>query len=189
MAEAQTTAAVFLDRDGTLNPDPGYIASPDDYELYPETIPALKTLATTGLPLILVTNQSGVGRGLIEESSLEAIHEKLSAALAEHGLSFLDTYHCPHTPADECTCRKPATDMFTRAAKEHGIDLVSSYVIGDSPADVAAANTMGAHALLVRTGNGHATESEIMNGRLSADFVGDDLRECARYIVEQEGAW
>ena len=105
MHDSEKKGAIFLDRDGTLNPDPGYIDSPDDYELYPETIRALKNLSTTGLPFILVTNQSGIGRGLIEETALEAIHNKLDTLLNQHGLVLLGIYYCPHTPEEGCNCR------------------------------------------------------------------------------------
>jgi len=186
MHDSEKKGAIFLDRDGTLNPDPGYIDSPDDYELYPETVRALKNLSTTGLPFILVTNQSGIGRGLIEETALEAIHNKLDTLLNQHGLVLLGIYYCPHTPEEGCNCRKPSTGMFTQAADEQGVDLTSSYMIGDSVADVLAANAVGLQSILVKTGNGQRTEREILNGKLSADFVGDNLSECAEYIVNLE---
>ena len=186
--DSEKMGAIFLDRDGTLNPDPGYISSPDDYELHPETIDALKTLSATGLPFILITNQSGIGRGLIEETALKAIHNKLDSLLEKHELFLIDKYYCPHTPEDRCDCRKPATGMLTKAADDHGIDLTSSYMIGDSVADVAVANAVGVQSILVKTGNGQRTEREILNGKLSADFVGDNLNDCAKHIVDLEEA-
>ena len=178
--------AIFLDRDGTLNPDPGYINSPDIFHLYTDTIIALKLLSKTKLPLILVTNQSGVGRGLIKTRSLEKIHDKLDNLLLKHGVKLADKYYCPHLPDDFCKCRKPEVGMFNRSAKDHKINLKESYLIGDSKADIIAASRIGAKKILVRTGNGSMVESEMNKIGLIPDFIGENITDCAKYVVQFE---
>lgn len=180
-------SAIFLDRDGTLNPDPGYISSPDNFHLYKETVPALKLLGRTDFPLILVTNQSGIGRGLIDISSLEAIHNKLDHLLDEHGIVITAKYHCPHTLKETCSCRKPQVGMFKKAEKDHDIDLNKSYVIGDSNVDMVAAIRIGARAILVKTGNGIGVEAELLREGSSVHFIGDNLVDCAHHIIRREG--
>ncbi|MEE2877042.1 MAG: HAD family hydrolase [Candidatus Neomarinimicrobiota bacterium] len=180
------TGAIFLDRDGTLNPDPGYISSPDDFELYGDTFPALEQLTKTGLSLILITNQSGIGRGIIQESALARIHEKLDRSLLECGIVLSGKYYCPHVPKDRCGCRKPETGLFKEAEADHEINLSSSYLIGDSLCDVNAARAIGAHSILVRTGNGRGTEAELNRDGGMVDFVGDTLMDCSNHILGLE---
>ncbi len=142
--------AIFLDRDGTLNPDPGYISNPDQYELFPGTVEALKALVDAGFKLVLVTNQSGIARGLITPNQLEAIHEKLKRLLYEGGVELLAIYYCPHHPdfpsADkqkECLCRKPAPGLVKLAIEQHKIDAQRSFVIGDRDSDLQMAINAG----------------------------------------------
>ncbi len=182
------TAAIFLDRDGTLNPDPGYISSPDDFKLFGDTLPALELLAQTGLPLVLITNQSGVGRGIIEETALAKIHEKLDRALSQIGVVLTGKYYCPHLPEDDCHCRKPKSGLFKQAEADYDIDLSASYLIGDSLCDVNAAEAIGAYSILVRTGNGRKTEAKLDRDGVSVDFVGDTLVDCANHLLALESA-
>ncbi len=128
--------AVFLDRDGTLNPDPGYIADPALFTLYPETGPALMRLQRAGFVLVLITNQSGVGRGLITETALDAVHARMTALLGAHGVALAGIYVCPHRPDERCVCRKPAPTMILRAAADLGLDLGRSWMVGDKEIDV-----------------------------------------------------
>ncbi len=178
--------AIFLDRDGTLNPDPGYISSPDDFELYDNTLPALAMLMKTDLPLILVTNQSGIGRGIIEERALAQIHKKLDRNLSNIGVFLKEKYYCPHVPEDHCGCRKPKSDLFMQAKKDHDLDLSASYLIGDSLCDVNAAEAIGGYSILVRTGNGRETEAKLNRNGLMVDYVGDSLLDCANHLLGLE---
>mgnify|MGYP003333570688 FL=1 len=127
---------IFLDRDGTLNPDPGYISSPDQFELFPGVAAALARLTRAGARLVVVTNQSGVGRGLFSSADLEAIHAKLRRLLQDAGVSLEAIYVCPHHPDERCACRKPETGMIDRAVRELRIDLSRSYLIGDHAKDM-----------------------------------------------------
>jgi D-glycero-D-manno-heptose 1,7-bisphosphate phosphatase len=146
MADRQ---AVFLDRDGTLIHDPGYLGDPGGVRLLPQTIAGLKLLHAGGLLLVLVGNQSGVGRGLYTYADLDRVHARLAALLAEHGLALDGAYYCPHTPWDGCACRKPEPGLLHQAARELAIDLARSFIVGDKLSDVAAGRRAGCRTLLI----------------------------------------
>jgi heptosyltransferase-2 len=143
---------IFLDRDGTLNPDPGYIRSSDQYELFPGVAQALSRLKQAGARLIVVTNQSGVARGFISVGDLDGIHAKLRCLLGESGVSLDAIYVCPHHPDEGCDCRKPDRGLIDRAVDEHRVDLTRSYLIGDHARDMELAKRVGARSILVTTG-------------------------------------
>ncbi|MBH31922.1 MAG: hypothetical protein CMG71_08060 [Candidatus Marinimicrobia bacterium] len=178
--------AIFLDRDGTLNPDPGYISSPADFELYDSTLLALAMLMKTDLPLIMVTNQSGIGRGIIEQAALAQIHEKLDQNLSTVDVFLTGKYYCPHVPEDHCGCRKPKSDLFLQAKKDHDLDLSASYLIGDSLCDVNAAEAIDVYSILVRTGNGIETEAKLNQDGVTVDYIGDSLLDCANHLLALE---
>ena len=119
---------VFLDRDGTLNPDPGYLGGPADLELLPGAGAALARLKAAGATLVVITNQSGVARGKFTLTDLERIHAKLKMLLAIEGAALDGLYFCPHHPDDGCSCRKPRTAMIERAVAELGLDVSRAYV-------------------------------------------------------------
>ncbi len=143
---------IFLDRDGTLNPDPGYIPSSDRFELFPGVAQALSRLKQAGARLIVVTNQSGVARGLFSAGDLDGIHAKLRYLLGEAGVSLDAIYVCPHHPDDGCNCRKPDRGLIDRAVGEQRIDLTRSYLIGDHARDIELAKRVGSRSILVTTG-------------------------------------
>ena len=142
-------AAVFLDRDGTINYDPGYLSSPDDLVVFPAARQGLKLLAKMGYPLFVVTNQSGLGRGYFDPLSLEAIHRKLECELAEDGVKFEEIAYCPHRPDESCSCRKPSPEMIFKLAAAHDIDLPASFLIGDSPSDIETGRRAGCRTILL----------------------------------------
>ncbi len=175
---------VFLDRDGTLNIDSGYLKSPDDLTVLPGVGAALARLKQAGARLIVVTNQSGVGRGYFTSKDLEAIHSKLRLVLAEDGVTLDGLYFCPHHPDDRCNCRKPARGMVDRALAELQVDLSRAYVIGDSARDVELAKQVGAKGLLVMTGPSGAEALADLTARdLSPDHVADDLSQAVEWII------
>jgi heptosyltransferase II len=143
---------IFLDRDGTLNPDPGYIRSPDGFELFPGVAQALSRLKQAGARLIVVTNQSGVARGLFSADDLDGVHAKLRYLLGEAGVSLDAIYVCPHHPDAGCDCRKPNRGLIDRAVGEQRIDLTRSYLIGDHARDIELAKRVGSRSILVTTG-------------------------------------
>lgn len=147
---------VFLDRDGTLIEDPGYLADPGAMRLLPGAAAAVARLNAAGLPAIVVTNQSGIARGLLTEAGYLATEARLSALLAEQGARLDAQYHCPHHPefTGPCDCRKPGALLYRRAAERFGLDLARSWWIGDRVRDIAAADGLGGHGVLVLTGAG-----------------------------------
>lgn len=143
---------VFLDRDGTLVRDTGYVHRLEDYSLLPGVPAALRRLADAGYALAILTNQSGIGRGLYSQQAFDSFQRHLVADLARHGVTIERTLFCPHTPQDACTCRKPAPGLLWRARDELGADLARSWMIGDALRDVIAADRAGcAGAVLVGT--------------------------------------
>ena len=175
---------VFLDRDGTLNVDTGYVKSPDDFTVLPGVGAALARLKQAGARLVVVTNQSGLGRGYFSSRDLEAIHSKLRLVLAEDGVTLDGLYFCPHHPDDHCNCRKPARGMIDRAHAELKVDLSRAYVIGDSIRDIELAKQVGARSLLVMTGpSGAEALADLMARDLPPDYVAEELSQAVDWIV------
>ena len=173
--------AVFLDRDGTLIREKGYLRDPEGVELLPGVPEGLALLRRHGYRLIVATNQAGVGRGLYSLDDMRAVNARMQALLAGEGLELDAVYSCPHAPDENCRCRKPAPGMLERAACELGISLESSFVIGDRESDVLLGLYAGMRAILVRSGYGAQTEEQ----GTQAAYVADTLYDAARWIVEQ----
>jgi D-glycero-D-manno-heptose 1,7-bisphosphate phosphatase len=169
---------VLLDRDGTLIIERHYLSDPDQVELLPGCPEGLRQLQAMGLGLLVITNQSGIGRGIFSEDRLGLIHERLSQLLRLEAVSLDGIYFCPHTPDDDCDCRKPKSGMIERAAQAWSFTPQRSFVIGDKPCDIEAGRRVGATTILVRTGYGAEVEK---NGHV-ADFVVDNLVEAAQAI-------
>lgn len=148
-----TTArpAVFIDRDGTLIVDRHYIGHPEDVELLPGAAEAMARLNAAGIPVIVISNQSGIGRGIFDEASYERVRARFEQLLAAAGARVDATYICPHRPEDRCECRKPGVKLYRQAAAEHGLDLARSWYIGDRFRDIAVARTLGGRGVLVPT--------------------------------------
>ena len=181
--------AVFLDRDGTLIEDVGYLRTVRDLRLFPWTVDAVRALNHAGLPVVVITNQSGIARGLLTEEIVHDVHRHLSSLLEGGGAHVDAYYYCPHHPdgsvatyAGRCDCRKPGRGMIDRAAADLGIDPARSFVVGDKWLDVGAARTVGGRGILVRTGYGAGEEREPQPD-LSADAVVDNLIEAVGWIL------
>ncbi len=163
-----STPALFVDRDGTLIVDKEYLSNPDEIELFPGVADGLKLAQESGYKIILVTNQSGVARGLFDTQTVESVNRQLLELLAASGVQIDAVYYCPHYKngvaseyAVACDCRKPSPGMAEAAALQLGVDLRRSWVIGDSAADIGMARVIGAKAVLVRTGHGNQTEQQL----------------------------
>ncbi len=169
---------VLLDRDGTLNAERHYLASPDGLELLPNTLNGLHRLMELGLGLAVLTNQSGIRRGHFDWATLDAIHHRLGELLRQGGVVLDGIYVCPHVDEDGCDCRKPRPGLARQAAVELGFDPRKAFVIGDKPCDVELGRRVGATTFLVRTGYGeiHAGVPD------PADFVVADVAEAAEVI-------
>jgi D,D-heptose 1,7-bisphosphate phosphatase len=143
--------AVFLDRDGTLNVDTSYVSRPDNVRLIAGAAEAVARLNAAGIPVIVVSNQSGIGRGYFTMQDYEQVERRIEEMLAERGAHLDAVYICPHAPDAQppCECRKPRTALYRRASEEHGIDLTRSWYLGDRLRDVQPARELGGHGLLV----------------------------------------
>ena len=148
--------AVFLDRDGTLNTEVGYVTRPEMLELIPGAAEAVAELCRAGWQVFVFTNQAGIGRGLYTEIDLAMIHAKLIAEIEAAGGTISGIYFCPHAPDAGCNCRKPLPGLLRLAAQEHTLDLTECVVIGDSLRDIEAGHAAGCRTILVLTG--HTTE-------------------------------
>ncbi len=171
---------VFLDRDGTLNRDSGYIGTPDDLELFPSTGASIARLNHAGARVVLITNQSGVGRGYFSSDDLTRIHQRLRDLLGKDGARLDGVYACPHHPDDGCACRKPGTALVERAVTDLGLDLSQAYVIGDQERDVELAQRIGAKGILVTTG---VTGADVPPWE-SVRAVAPDLAGAVDWIME-----
>lgn len=174
------TPAVFLDRDGTLVHDPGFLRDVADVELLDSVPDALAALSHAGYLLIVVTNQSGIARGITTEAQLAAVNREIARQLAEHGVAIADWYHCPHLPDARCACRKPGTALHREAAERHGIDPARSWCVGDRLSDLEPATALGGRGILVRTGKGRDHEAA---AREAGFPVANDLLAAAALIA------
>jgi histidinol-phosphate phosphatase family protein len=181
--------AVFLDRDGTLNEDPGYIGDPKKLNLFPETGQALALLKNDyNFILIVVSNQSGVARGLITKEDVEAVNDEINNQLQKFNVKIDAFYYCPFHPdfnnEDECSCRKPSPKMIMEAANDLNVDLSKSYLIGDSIADLRAGQSAGVNAILVKTGNGTESFSILQKENYLPSFVAENLTDASKFIIK-----
>jgi D-glycero-D-manno-heptose 1,7-bisphosphate phosphatase len=173
---------VLLDRDGTINEEIGYVLSPAELRLIPGAAEAIRDLRALELGVVIVTNQSSVGRGWITEADLSAIHDHLRELLRESGTDVDAIEHCPHRPEDDCSCRKPQTGMVDRAVADLGFDPAEAFVVGDHAGDMILGRAIGARTILVRTGHG---EEEAEAARDLADRVVADLTAAAAAIRDE----
>jgi heptosyltransferase-2 len=175
---------IFLDRDGTLNPDPGYIKSPDQFELFPGVSEALARLKRAGARLIVVTNQSGIARGLLSRKDLDAVHMKLKRLLDGAGVTLDAIYFCPHHPDDGCECRKPNRGMIDQAVRECGVTLDHSYLIGDHSRDIELAKRVGVRSVLVTTGVVSPQDAERLKASGPAPaWIASSLADAADWLL------
>lgn len=178
--------AIFLDRDGTINEDIGYVSSPAELTLYPWAARAIRLINEAGWKAIVITNQSGVARGLYTEEILGDIHNKMIEEMKREGARVDAVYYCPHHPeiGDHryrlaCDCRKPQAGLLYRAASDHNIDLAGSFVIGDKSSDIQMAERAGARSALVLTGYGIYARDECNPG-----VIAENLLAAVRLILD-----
>jgi len=185
---------VFLDRDGTLNEEVGYVNHIERFILLPRVGQAIRLLNQHGWKAVVITNQSGVARGYFPESLIHQVHQKMEDLLEKEGAYLDGIYYCPHHPdigippyRQKCRCRKPAPGLVEEAVRDLDLDTSLSYVVGDRGADIEFANRIGAKAILVLTGYGKG-EWEHSKGqwRVKPDHVASDLYGAVQWILEQE---
>lgn len=190
-AQPSLRPAVFLDRDGTINEQMGYINHLSRFHLLPGVAQAIRALNEQGLPVVVVTNQSGLARGYFPESLLDEVHREMHRLLALEHARIDGLYICPHHPEAkeerfrlECQCRKPKTGLLEQAAAEMGLDLRRSFVVGDRWSDLRCGAAAGATTILVLTGYGRGDAAYIGPGQVvQPDCVAEDLGEAVRWIL------
>lgn len=178
--------AVFLDRDGTICEEVGYLNHISRLQIFPWAAPSIQRLNQKGFPVIVVTNQSGVARGLFPESLVGEVHHKMSEQLSASGARIDGYYYCTHILADACTCRKPLPGLLEQAAREHSLDLSRSFVVGDRYADVAMAHSTGGRGVLVLSGYGRGEyEHHRKQWPRQPDQVVENLSQAVDFILRE----
>ena len=179
--------AVFLDRDGTINRDEVYLSDVRKLYVFLNAIKAIRLLSKSGFKIIIVTNQSGVGRGIVKKSVLREINCKLKKSLAEKGAKIDAFYICTHRPDENCECRKPKTTLLKKAARDFGLDLSSSYIVGDKLSDVGTGMNAGLkESILVLTGIGKKEFLKAKKTRFKLGPVCKDIYSAAKLICKIE---
>ncbi len=186
--------AIFLDRDGTINEEVGYIRNLADMRLIPGAGAAIRRLNEQNIPVVLVTNQSGPARGYYPEDWVKTLHDQLCELLLDEGALLDDVRYCPHLPPDEggvvpqyarvCECRKPGIAMVREAAAQKGYDLRRSYVVGDKATDVELGHKAGTRTVLLETGYGQDVIAGRYQWQVRADHVARDLSEAVEWILQ-----
>lgn len=175
-----------MDRDGTIAEEVGYLNHVSRFRMFPFAAAAVQRFNQARMPVIVITNQSGVSHGYFPESFVKTIHDLMREQLAAKDALIDAFYYCPHSSGDACDCRKPKSGMLVRAAREHSLDLKSSYVVGDRHVDMELAHRVGARGVFVRTGYG---EGELAWHKASwprqPDYVANDLSEATDWILGQ----
>jgi D-glycero-D-manno-heptose 1,7-bisphosphate phosphatase len=182
-----------MDRDGTINEDVGYPRRYDQVRIYPYSFEAVRKLNAAGLAVVVITNQSGVGRGFFTEDELHVIHDRMREDFLAAGARIDAVYYCPHfsgSPSPsydiDCACRKPFPGMAIRAREELGLDLEGSYMVGDKVEDVRFGLNAGARPILVLTGYGEATRDALRKEGVAPAHVAPDLGKAVEWILERE---
>ena len=190
-AKISNGIAVFVDRDGTLNDDRGYVTSPEQLVVFPGVPKALARVNYLGIKVILVTNQSAIGRGFMTPEDLQRIHQKLKDLLRAHDGHIDAVYYCPHHPNEDCVCRKPNIAMIQQAASEFSLDLPRCYFVGDKSSDLEAAHRAGVPGVLVMSSDysaGAVKASDL--GKFPIAFKAESFVEAVNWIerdlLEQE---
>jgi D-glycero-D-manno-heptose 1,7-bisphosphate phosphatase len=186
VSDSAKKPAVFIDRDGTINEEVGYLNHISRLRIFPFVPAAIRKLNHRGLAVIVVTNQSGVARGYFPEALVREVNEAVIQQLSSAGARLDGVYYCPHAAADGCACRKPGPGMIEQAAAEHGLDLQRSFVVGDRYADVELAHNVGARSILVRTGYGEGElQLHAAGWKLKPEFIATDFAQAVDWILEQ----
>ncbi|GMU96746.1 D-glycero-alpha-D-manno-heptose-1,7-bisphosphate 7-phosphatase [Ignavibacterium album] len=185
----KSNRAIFLDRDGTLNEDPGYLGNPEQVVLLPTVGEALSILKNQfNFLLIVISNQSGVARGLITVEDVKNVNQRINELLANYNVSIDDFFYCTAHPDfssdDECLCRKPSPQMILEASEKFKIDISESYLIGDNISDIECAYNAGCKSILVKTGFGLDSINVLQKQNKFPSFVAENLMDAANFIIK-----
>jgi D-glycero-D-manno-heptose 1,7-bisphosphate phosphatase len=187
-----TRPAVFIDRDGTMLDELGYVTPGSEVKIYPFTAESIRRLTDAGFPVVVITNQGGIALGMYDHAFVDATHARLAETLSAEGAHVTRWYYCPHHPEGKvpeftqtCACRKPGTGMLEAAARELGLDLGRSWVVGDQWRDIELAHRVGARGVLVRTGYGAGLERDWPTHAAPPTLVCEDLLAAAEHIIRE----
>jgi D-glycero-D-manno-heptose 1,7-bisphosphate phosphatase len=172
-----------MDRDGTVSEEIGYMYDAGLYKPFSYAGPAIRRINDSGMKAVLITNQSGIGRGYFEEAAVHQVHDLLRVELERYGARLDAVYFCPHHPEAGCDCRKPRPGMLRQAQKELNVDLAGSYVIGDKQVDVETAYSVGAKSILVLTGYGREERDAHKQSAHQPHLVAENLAEAIDAIL------
>jgi D-glycero-D-manno-heptose 1,7-bisphosphate phosphatase len=189
--------AVFLDRDGTINEEVGYLDSLDKLKIIPSAYEAIRLINESGMKVVVISNQAGVARGFFTEDFVKVTHEHLQTALRQQGATIDNFYYCPHHPTEgiepyrkDCNCRKPAPGMLLRAVQDLNIDLTRSYLVGDRFNDMEAGKKIGVRGILVKTGFGQSLLQDDGPDEATPenkpDFIAADILEAVKWILKNK---
>lgn len=182
----QLKPAVFLDRDGVINQVPSdlYVKSWEEFVFVPDIFPALSRLIEADFLLFVVSNQAGIGRGIISWEAFLNINKQMLKACKENGVNFSGIYFCPHIPDANCPCRKPNPTLLKSAASDFDLDLAASFVLGDMTRDLEAGERAGCSTIFVTTGQG--TREDINGSNVRVDFIAGSLNEAVTWILDRK---
>lgn len=172
---------VILDRDGVLNEDPGYVHKTENFKLLPGVIEALNLLKNN-FKFIVISNQSGIGRGYYTEEDFHKFNNHLINELKKYGIKIEKTYFCPHMPEENCDCRKPKLKFIKKAEEEFKIDVKNSFVIGDHPSDIRLGKNANCKTIYLLTGHGEKHKEEVND--IKPNFIANNLLEAAKWILK-----
>jgi D-glycero-D-manno-heptose 1,7-bisphosphate phosphatase len=177
--------AVFLDRDGTVSEEVGYMREPSRFALFAWTGRSIRRINEAGLAAVLVTNQSGVGRGYFDSARVDEVHHALEDEIAKQQARLDGIYYCPHHPEEGCECRKPGPGMLHRASRDLDIELTRSFMVGDRYTDILAGRSVGARTILVLSGAGKGQQEEHRNAPVQPDHVVATLEDAVDLILDR----
>ena len=183
--DVRSNKTVFLDRDGVINKnlDNDYVKKWNEFEFLPRAKEAIKALTDANWDIIVISNQAGVGKGIMSAQVVEEINARMIKQIEDHGGKVKAVYYCPHRPDEDCECRKPKPGMLRRAADKFGIELSSSYLIGDNITDIQAGAQMGCTTILVKTGRGEESIERCSQWRVKPCYMVSDLFEAAKLVL------
>lgn len=185
--ENKINKLIVLDRDDTLNYDPGYLSDPQQVKLLPQVVEGLTLLKNLGFIFVVATNQSGVGREYFSEEQLTAVHQKLATLLQEQGITISDFFVCPHTPQDNCSCRKPKSGLIEQALEKYSVLPQNTYVIGDRMRDIQAGTELNIQGILLEQhGENNLREKEEIFSLPNLIYHAKNLKQAAEFIAQNE---
>ncbi|MDI6641746.1 MAG: D-glycero-beta-D-manno-heptose 1,7-bisphosphate 7-phosphatase [Elusimicrobiota bacterium] len=181
---------VFLDRDGVINKDliGDYVKSWEEFKFLPRSLEAIRKLTENGYKIIIISNQAGINKGIIDKKNFSEINRKMIREIRQAGGKITKIYYCPHRPDENCSCRKPKPGLFLKAKKDFKLNFASCYLVGDKIADVIAGKSVGCKTILVKTGFGRIELKNRDIAQIQPDYIANNLFDAVNWILKNEGS-